>query len=596
MNKNTQNIKGLEKTTEILDGLAISPGIAVAKAYIINDVELEIDQGNIKIDQIPEEISRLNNAMEKTKEQLQAVYETAKKNIGEENAEIIQTHIAMADDPTLIDGIREKIETNHDNSALAVQKTIAEQITMFDNIEDLYIKERIVDVKDLGERIIRNILGMPFKDISCLPEDVIIIAKELTPSLIAIADISHIKGIISEMGGMTSHTAILARSMEIPAVFGTKGATCILPEGAYLAIDGGTGEIQFNLSQTQIMDLRDKIRNRESTKKMLSQLIVERPTTLDHHEVKLCSNVGSMADVEKALKNGSDGIGLLRTEFMFMEKKAMPTEEEQYLAYKQIVEGFRGKPVIIRTFDVGGDKEISYFNIPKEQNPFMGFRAIRVCLDNPEMFKTQLRAILRTSINGNVKIMYPMISSVEEVIHANRLLEVAKQELRDKSVPFDSKIEVGVMIEIPSAAIAADIIIKQVDFFSIGTNDLTQYTLAVDRTNENVSYLYNSFNPAVLRLIKNVIDASHKEGKTTGICGELAGNPLATLLLLGMGLDEFSMSSSLLLKVKKIISSVKFEEAKRVSETVLRMNNVIRIEEYLIELLKEKELSYLLKL
>ncbi len=579
-----------------MNGLAVSPGIAIAKAYIIDEPQININNNIITEESINKEIELLYYAIEKTKIQLQYIYETAVKRTQDENAAIIQTHIAFADDQVLIDSIKEKVKTKHYNIVLAVDSTICEQVELFGSIEDLYIRERAADIKDVGRRIIKNLLGIPLKDILALTEDVIIVSKELTPSMIAGADIAHVKGLISEMGSVTSHSAILARSMDIPAVFGIEGIIDSLKEGQLLAIDGSKGIIQIDVDSKKLSNLQEQIYAQNSMKEVLKKLIDVKAATLDEHVVELSANIGNPKDVIKAVENGAEGIGLFRTEFLYMEHRTLPTEEEQFLAYKQVAEGMGSKPVIIRTLDVGGDKEIPCINIGKEGNPFMGYRAIRVCLNDKEMFKAQLRAILRASAYGNVRIMYPMISSVDEVIIANTLLEKAKFELETEAVEFNKKIEVGIMIEIPSAAITADIIVKHVDFFSIGTNDLIQYTLAVDRTNEKVNYLYNGFNPAVLRLIQNVIDVSHRYGKFTGMCGELAGNPVATILLLGMGLDEFSMSSSSILKVKKIIASTNFSDAKQVRDEVLRLNDSSSIEQYLMNVLTENKLDYLLNI
>jgi len=579
-----------------MNGLAVSPGIAIAKAYLINEPDISISSEIITEERVNHEIESLYHALESTKTQLQSIYETAVESTGEENAAIIQIYMAFADDQVLVDRIKEKVETDHCNVVFAVDRTICEQVELFESIEDPYIRERAADIKDVGRRIIKNLLGISFKDILALTEDVIIVSKELTPSMIAGADLAHVKGLISETGGLTSHTAILARSMDLPAVFGIEGIVDSLQEGQILAIDGSKGTVRIDVDAKDRMDLQEQIHAQNLMKEALKKLIDVKAATLDEHRVELSANIENPKDVIKALENGAEGIGLFRTEFLYMDHRTMPSEEEQFQAYKQAAEGMGSKPVIIRTLDVGGDKEIHCFNLSKEENPFMGYRAIRVCLNDREMFKVQLRAILRASAFGNVKIMYPMISSVEEVMKANTLLEEAKRELEADAVGFNKKIEVGIMIEIPSAAITADIIVKHVDFFSIGTNDLIQYTLAVDRTNEKVNYLYNSFNPAVLRLIQNVIDVSHREGKLTGICGELAGNPVATMLLLGMGLDEFSMSSSSLLKVKKIITSTNFSDAKQVRDEVLKRTDPNSIEQYLRNVLTEKKLDYLLNI
>ncbi|HWQ29550.1 MAG TPA: phosphoenolpyruvate--protein phosphotransferase [Negativicutes bacterium] len=579
-----------------MKGMAVSAGIAVAKAYVTDDAEIIIKKDKIAGERINSEIEALYNALERTKAQLQCIYEAAAGNTGEENASIIQTHIAISDDQMLLDIIRKKIEEEHFNAVFAVESAICEQIRIFEDIEDPYIRERAADIRDVGSRIIKNLCGIPIMDIGALKDDVIIVGKELTPSMLAGADRKHVKGLVSEVGGMTSHIAIMARGMDIPAVFGVKGIADCIKQGQLVAIDGSTGTIQTDICPEGLADLQQKIAEKTSMKEVLRALTDKKSATLDGHVVELCANIGYPSDVAKVMADGAEGIGLFRTEYLFMDRKAMPGEEEQFSAYKQAAESMGEKPVTIRTLDVGGDKKIPYFGISQEENPFLGYRAIRICLDDREMFRVQLRAILRASAFGQIRIMYPMISTVEEVISANAVLEEAKRELEAKGVGFDRNIKVGIMVEIPSAAIAADIIVKHVDFFSIGTNDLTQYTLAVDRTNTRVDYLYNSFEPAILRLIQNVIDVSHREGKYTGMCGELAGNPVATLLLLGMGLDEFSMNSSSILKARKIILSADTCYAKELRDEVLRLSDPHSIERYLKDALKNLKLDYLLNI
>jgi len=475
------------------------------------------------------------------------------------------------------------------------QGSANKEIVLFESIDDEYLRERANDISDAAKRLVKNILGIPIKDIGEIRDEAVLVGREVTPSQIVSLNKKYIKGIIAETGGPTSHTAIIARNLEIPAVLGARGITSALKDSQLAAVNGSKGIIILPSSGDEEESLRELIQKHSLIKEEMRQLTGLPAETSDGHRVEIAANIGLSGEAGTALDNGAEGIGLFRTEFLYMDRKSMPDEQEQYKAYREAVEAMNGKPVIIRTLDIGGDKEIPYFKFPVESNPFLGWRAIRICLDMKEMFATQLRAILRASAFGKVRIMYPMISSVEEVLEANAFLEGVKESLRMENIGFDNEIEVGVMIEIPSAAIAADLIIKNVDFFSIGTNDLTQYTLAVDRGNEKVSSYYRGFHPSVLRLIKNVIDVSHRAGKFTGMCGELAGNPLATVMLLGMGLDEFSMSPASMRKIKKIVRSVDFEFAKRVADSVIGLSTAKEVEDYMNKILSDLKLDYLLE-
>jgi phosphoenolpyruvate-protein phosphotransferase len=533
--------------------IAASPGIGIGKVFKADGPVIDIDRSTIAVDEIEVEIQRLENAVKKSKAQLLEIYEYTLNNLGKKQAGIINAYIMIVEDPVITEEIRNRIRKERIKAEYALVKVLEEQIQLFEGIEDSYLKERAADINEVCGRILKNILGLPDKDVSRLDEDAILVGTDIKASLLAVADRRHVKGIVSEKGSITSHVAILARSMDIPAVFGAKDILPLLEEGQLIALDGSEGMIETDLDSEKEARFREKIRHEERIKNELLKLKDVQTRTKDGKFIRLEANIGRPEDVKKALDNGAEGIGLFRTEFLFMDRNNMPCEEEQFQAYRQVAEAMEGKPVTIRTLDIGGDKEAACFHLPKEANPFLGWRAIRICLENTDIFKTQLRAVLRASAFGKVRIMYPMIASVEEVMEANKILDEARQELKVKGLDFDENIEVGVMIEIPSAAISADLIIKEVDFFSIGTNDLTQYTLAVDRTNEKTRLIYNSFHPAVLRLIKNVILVSHKEGKPTGMCGEMAGDPAATAILLEMGLDEFSMDSSCILKIRKII-------------------------------------------
>lgn len=451
----------------------------------------------------------------------------------------------------------------------AVHQVIEEQATALEGLDDEYLKERAADVRDIGNRLLKNILGMPIIDLSAIAEEVILVSKDLTPSETAQLNLKKVLGFITDIGGRTSHTSIMARSLEIPAVVGTGNATENIKSDDYLILDAVNNTIYLNPSEEDIERMKEVRDDYLAEKAELAKLKDLPAVTLDGHQVEVCANIGTVRDMPGAERNGAEGVGLYRTEFLFMDRDSLPTEEEQFRAYKEVAQAMPDEAIIVRTMDIGGDKDLPYMNLPKEENPFLGWRAIRICLDRREILDTQLRAILRASVFGKLRIMFPMVISVEEVRELNKIVDEMKQQLRDEQKPFDETIEVGIMVETPAAAVNARHIAKEVDFFSIGTNDLTQYTLAVDRGNELISHLYNPMSPAVLNLIKQVIDASHAEGKWTGMCGELAGDERATLLLLGMGLDEFSMSSIAIPRIKKLIRNTHYEDAKALAEQAL---------------------------
>ncbi len=575
-------------------GLAVSPGIGVGRAYIIIEPEITIDKTSISSEQVQGELDRLAKALDFSKNQLDSIYQSAINRGEKAKTEIIEAHILMLDDPMLVEQAMEKISTLKVKSEYAFSLVIDEQIEVFKDIEDPYIKERINDIRDIGSRVVKNLTGVIIKDISSITEEVILVGKEITPSQMAAADSSFVKGIVTEIGGTTSHTAILARNGGIPAVMGVHDIAALTGDGQLMAVDGTAGVVELELNEEKLILLQEKILRKQKIEKELS-LIKDLPAlSKDGHAVRLECNIEGTAGIKKALEAGAEGIGLFRTEFLFMDRGTMPDEEEQFRVYKEAAAAMGGKPVIIRTLDIGGDKDIEYLKLPAEANPFLGFRAIRLCFERHEMFKSQLRAILRASIYGKVKIMYPMIATIGELRRANDILSVVKQELESENKDFDQNIEVGVMIEIPAAAVIADVLAKEADFFSIGTNDLTQYTLAVDRTNEKVGYLYNNFDPAVLRLISTVIKAGHEKGRTVGMCGELAGNPAATLLLLGLGLDEFSMSPTVVLRIKKIINMIDMDMARACANAVLAMESALQIEAYITKKNRELGLEYLI--
>ncbi len=556
----------------MIKGIAASPGIEIGKAHVIKPQQVNINIRTIAEEDLEREIKRLEEAIDSSKSQLKQIKEKAEKELGADKAEIFGAHLMVLEDPVFLDEIVSKIKTESITADNAVSQVVKNYIEIFNNMEDEYMKERAADIKDVGERIVKNILGVS-TDSFVFSEKVIIIAKDLTPSDTAQMDKDKVLAFATDMGGRTSHTAIMARSLEIPAVVGLVNVMDQVQDGDLIVIDGNKGMVYINPDEFVLKEYeslkQDYLEYRKQLKK-LKDLPAETSDKL--RRVELSANIGTPQDVKGALENGAEGVGLYRTEFLYMDREALPTEKEQFEAYKEVIEKMAPRPIIIRTLDIGGDKKLSYLEMPEELNPFLGWRAIRMCLDRPEIFKTQLRAILRASIYGNAKIMYPMVSGSEEVRRANSILSEAKQELKTEGISFDENLEVGIMVEIPSAAVTADILAKEVDFFSIGTNDLIQYTLAVDRMNEHISHLYEPLHPAVLRLIKNVIDASHNAGKWTGMCGEMAGDTSATAILLGMGLDEFSMSASSIPQVKKIIRSLTYEEAKQIAQKALSMD------------------------
>ncbi|MDP3386431.1 MAG: phosphoenolpyruvate--protein phosphotransferase [Eubacteriales bacterium] len=569
-----------------MQGIAASPGIAIGKVYLFKKEILEIDFRPIEENQIHREIARFEEAKHKTREQLEAIQKKLADNMSDEEVDIFSAHLLMVSDPTLSYSVERYIMVNRLNAEAALEKSINEIWEMFQGLDDEYLKERATDIKDVGTSMLYNLAGKEMASLSRLDSEVIVVSPDLTPSDTARMDSDKVLGFVTDAGGRTSHTAIMARSLEIPAVVGVRNATYLLKGGETAIVDGSSGIVYFNPTDEQL-DYYYLLKESYSHNKHMLQELRNLPAiTTDGRRVEMVANIGVPKDVKVALKNGAEGIGLFRTEFLFMDRATFPSEDEQFKAYKMVVEQMAGRPVIFRTLDVGGDKNLGYMDFPRELNPFLGWRAIRIGLDRPDILKTQLRAILRTSHYGCLRIMYPMIISVEEIRKANWILNEAKDELRKNNIPFNNNIQVGIMVETPAAALIADRLIEEVDFFSIGTNDLTQYTLAVDRGNETIAHLYQPMHPAVLKLIKMVIDASHKAGKWTGICGELAGEETAAVVLLGMGLDEFSMSAGSIPIIKKQIRIVSYEDAKNIADRVLSMSSSNEIAEYLDSITK----------
>ncbi|HHP1359029.1 TPA: phosphoenolpyruvate-protein phosphotransferase PtsI [Klebsiella variicola] len=553
----------------MISGILASPGIAFGKALLLKEDEIVIDRKKISADKVDQEVERFLSGRAKASAQLEVIKTKAGETFGEEKEAIFEGHIMLLEDEELEQEIIALVKDKHMTADAAANEVIEGQATALEELDDEYLKERAADVRDIGKRLLRNILGLSIIDLSAIQDEVILVAADLTPSETAQLNLKKVLGFITDAGGRTSHTSIMARSLELPAIVGTGSITAQVKNGDYLILDAVNNQVLVNPSNEQIEALRNLQAQVAEEKAELAKLKDLPAITLDGHQVEVCANIGTVRDVEGAERNGAEGVGLYRTEFLFMDRDALPTEEEQFAAYKAVAEACGSQAVIVRTMDIGGDKELPYMNFPKEENPFLGWRAVRIAMDRKEILRDQVRAILRASAFGKLRIMFPMIISVEEVRALKKEIEIYKQELRDEGKAFDESIEIGVMVETPAAATIARHLAKEVDFFSIGTNDLTQYTLAVDRGNDMISHLYQPMSPSVLNLIKQVIDASHAEGKWTGMCGELAGDERATLLLLGMGLDEFSMSAISIPRIKKIIRNTNFEDAKVLAEQAL---------------------------
>jgi phosphotransferase system enzyme I (PtsI) len=553
----------------MISGILVSPGIAFGKALLLKEDEIVINREKIPADQVEQEIARFLTARNKTSAQLTVIMEKAEKSLGVEKAAIFEGHIMLLEDEELEHEIIALIKDDKQSADAAAYSVIEGQAKALEELDDEYLKERAADVRDIGKRLLKNILGLTIVDLSAIPDEVILVATDLTPSETAQLNLEKVLGFITDLGGRTSHTSIMARSLELPAIVGTTDVTKHVKNSDYLILDAVNNKIYVNPTNEVISELKSIWKQYVAERHELAKLKDLPAITLDGHQVEVVANIGTVRDIAGTERNGAEGVGLYRTEFLFMDRDSLPTEEEQFQAYKAVAQAMSPQPVIVRTMDIGGDKDLPYLNLPKEENPFLGWRAIRIAMDRKEILHAQLRAILRASAFGKLRIMFPMIISVEEVRILKAELELLKRQLREEKKDFDETIEVGVMIETPAAAVIARHLAKEVDFFSIGTNDLTQYTLAVDRGNELISHLYNPMSPSVLGLIKQVIDASHAEGKWTGMCGELAGDERATLLLLGMGLDEFSMSAISIPRIKKIIRNTNFEDVKVLAEQAL---------------------------
>ena len=575
----------------MITGIPASPGIVFGKALVLKEEKIVLDTQKISEDQVEAEVARFYAGREAAVEQLNSIHQRALKSLGEEKAAIFEGHLMILEDEELEEEIIDYLRSNKVNASVAASKIIDQQVEMLSEIDDEYLKERAGDIRDIGNRLIKNILGMHIVDLGDITEESILVAYDLTPSETAQLNLEKVLGFITDIGGRTSHTSIMARSLELPALVGTNDVTARVNTGDYLILDAVNNRVYVNPTQAEIDELKTLEAKLAEEKAELAKLKDLPAVTLDGHKVDVVANIGTIRDCEGAHRNGAEGVGLYRTEFLFMDRDQLPSEEEQFIAYKEVVEAMEGRLVVLRTMDIGGDKELPYLNLPKEMNPFLGWRAVRIALDRREILHAQLRAVLRASAFGKLAVMFPMIISVEEIRELKSVLETLKAELRAEGKAFDENIQVGVMVETPSAAVNAKFLAKEVDFFSIGTNDLTQYTLAVDRGNELISHLYNPMSPSVLGLIKQVIDASHAEGKWTGMCGELAGDERATLLLLGMGLDEFSMSAISVPRIKKLIRHVNYQEVKALADEALQKPTAAEIEQLIQAFLAEKSLN-----
>ncbi|WP_110931843.1 phosphoenolpyruvate--protein phosphotransferase [Paenibacillus bouchesdurhonensis] len=563
-----------------IQGIAASAGVAIAPVFKLEHPDYTVKHRGIE--DTAAEITRLEEALSKSQQELEAIKARTQQELGEKKAEIFESHLLILNDPELLTPVRDKINTEKVSAEYALNETAQQFISMFENMKSDYLRERAADMKDVTKRVLTHLLGLNYVNPAEISEEVIVVAEDLTPSDTAQLNRKYVKGFTTNIGGRTSHSAIMARSLEIPAVVGTKDVLSKVSNGDLLIVDGLDGTVIVNPSAEVVEQYTAKrdayLQQIEEWKKLREVPTVSR----DGVHVELAANIGTPNDVTGVLENGGEGVGLYRTEFLYMGRTELPSEEVQFNAYKTVLEKMEGKPVVVRTLDIGGDKELPYLDLPKEMNPFLGFRAVRLCLEQTDIFRTQLRALLRASTYGNLRIMFPMIATLDEFRQAKALLLEEKAKLVSEGVAVSEDIQIGIMVEIPATAVLADQFAKEVDFFSIGTNDLIQYTMAADRMNERVSYLYQPYNPAILRLVKMVIDAAHKEGRWVGMCGEMAGDATAIPLLLGLGLDEFSMSATSILPARSQIAKLSKSEMQELAAKALQLGTA----EEVVELVK----------
>ncbi|GGI30457.1 MULTISPECIES: phosphoenolpyruvate--protein phosphotransferase [Staphylococcus] len=563
--------------SDIIKGIAASDGVAIAKAYMLIEPDLSFNETTTNDTEA--EVLKFNEALKNSKIELTKIRNNAEEQLGPDKAAIFDAHLLVLDDPELIQPIESKIRDEKASAPHALTEVTQNFITIFESMDNEYMKERAADIRDVSKRVLAHILGVELPNPSIIDESVVIIGHDLTPSDTAQLNKQYVQGFVTNIGGRTSHSAIMSRSLEIPAVVGTKAITSQVKQGDMIIVDGLTGDVIIDPSEDEVKAYQHKRQSFFADREELKKLRDEPSKTADGQHVELAANIGTPNDLEGVKDNGAEGIGLYRTEFLYMGRDTMPSEEEQFEAYKKVLEEMKDKRVVVRTLDIGGDKELPYLNLPKEMNPFLGYRAIRLCLDQTEIFRPQLRALLRASTYGKLNIMFPMVATVQEFRDAKALLLEEKANLESEGVKVSDDIELGIMVEIPSTAALADVFAKEVDFFSIGTNDLIQYTMAADRMSERVSYLYQPYNPAILRLVKQVIEASHKEGKWTGMCGEMAGDETAIPLLLGLGLDEFSMSATSILKARRQIKNLSQTEMQHLADKAIQCSTVDEVVE-----------------
>jgi len=571
---------GYGVTEKQLQGLGVSDGIRIGKAFVYEPAGARAAE-DVKTDRPDVELERLQAARSRCIEELNELVERTKEKLGEEKATILKGQISFLNDPSFYPPMEALVRNESWSAETAARRIVKQVAALFESMPNEYMRERAADIRDVGGRLLTHLAGGAAVRLSDIREEVIIIAEDLSPSDTVQLDKNLVLGFATKVGGKTSHTAILANSLGIAAVLGLGEQTKEIAHGDLLVLDGGAGVCIARPTPETVAKYERMLEEERAGRSELEAYAHRAAETIDGRVFEIAANIGRPEEAEGLLARGAEGVGLFRTEFLFMDRNAAPSEDDQYDAYKRALEAMDGKPVVIRTLDIGGDKQLPYFDMPEEMNPFLGYRAIRLCLDNKELFVTQLRALLRASVHGDLKIMFPMISGMDEWRAAKRVYEEVRAQLIAEGARVADRIELGVMIEIPSAALIADRLAKEVDFFSIGTNDLVQYTVAVDRMNEKVSYLYDYFHPAVLMLIKRVIDASHAEGKWTGMCGSMAGDPLAAPLLVGLGLDEWSMSPTAIPKIKREVSRLRRDDCVKLADAALDLGTPLDVREAL---------------
>lgn len=564
--------------TKRLTGIAASPGIALAKAFRLNKEQYE--PVAVEVADKDQEVLRFSKAVEETKQELEEIKDLTEQRMGEAKAEIFEAHLMLLEDPDYIDAIIDSIKDESMNAEFKLHEVASSFIEVLSSMDNELLRERAADVRDVTGRIMSKLRGVSYAAITAINEPCILIADDLTPSDTAQLNLDYVLGFVTEVGSRTSHSAIMARSLEVPAVVGAGEGVKDIATGTMLILDAVEGVVLVAPSDQEVEAYQTRKQSYDERRAELRKLVHEPTLSADDHRVELAANIGSVEDLQKVLANGAEGIGLFRTEFLYMGRSALPSEEEQFQIYKHVLERMDNKPVVIRTLDIGGDKELPYMKLPVESNPFLGLRAVRLCLSQEDLFRTQLRALLRASSYGQLKIMFPMIAVMDELLAAKQLLQEEKEKLIQEGISVSANIEVGIMIEVPAAAIAADSLAKEADFFSIGTNDLIQYTMAADRMNETVSYLYQPCHPSILRLIQMVIQAASKEGKWVGMCGEMAGDEHAIPILLGMGLHEFSMSASSILPARALIKKTSQQEWAGYTQQILAMSSQAQIKQF----------------